>query len=186
MTDLSVGSYLLTKHLLKTGHKKIIYIVANRKIPVSNLRVNGFLRAYRESKQPFSPDWIVISEPSFQGGYDATKNFIKKNRPDAIMTMNDIMAFGVLQFLKKEKIKVPQDISVAGYDDILFSSLLETPLTTVMQPMSPMCQKAVELILNKIEKQDQVNEKILLQPELVIRNSTAAAKQSAKNVIRKP
>jgi len=172
MTDLSEGAYELTKYLLGIGHRKIIYIVANRDIPVSNLRVEGFLRAYKESGYPFSPDWIVISEPNVQGGYDAAEGFLKNSRPDAIMTMNDIMAIGVLQLLKKKKIKVPQDISVAGYDDLLYASLLEIPLTTVEQPMVPLCQKAVDLILKKIETPDQVNEKILLQPRLIIRNST--------------
>jgi DNA-binding LacI/PurR family transcriptional regulator len=173
MTDLSEGSYELTRYLLKTGHRKIINIVANRDIPVSNLRVEGYLRAYKESGFPFSQDWLVISEPSFQGGYDAANEFLKGNRPDAIMTMNDIMAIGVLQLLKKKNIRVPRDISVAGYDDLLYASLLETPLTTVEQPMAPMCQKAVELLLKKIKAPDQVNERILLQPRLIIRNSTA-------------
>ena len=172
MTDLSEGSYELCKYLLSTGHRKIIYIVANRDIPVSNLRVEGFLRAYNESGYSFLPNWIVISEPSFQGGYDASNELLKDFRPDAIMAMNDIMAIGVLQALKHQKIKVPQDISVAGYDDLLYASLLETPLTTVEQPMVPMCKKAVELILNKIETPDQVNEKIFLQPRLVLRSST--------------
>ena len=172
MTDLSEGSYQLTRHLLNTGHRKVICVVANRDIPVSNLRVEGYLRAFRESEHPFSPEWIVISEPSFQGGYDAAGGLINGSRPDAIMTMNDIMAIGVLQLLKKEKIRVPQDISVAGYDDLLYASLLETPLTTVRQPIVPMCQKAVELILKKIAAPDEINQKILLQPHLVIRHST--------------
>jgi LacI family transcriptional regulator len=173
MTDLSEGSYQLTSHLLATGHRKIICIVANRDIPVSNLRLEGYLRAFRESAHQFSSEWIVISEPSFQGGYDAAKGLTKGRRPDAIITMNDIMAMGVLQFLKKEKIRVPQDISVAGYDDLLYALLLETPLTTVGQPIAPMCQKAVELILKKISTPDEINQKILLQPHLVIRHSTA-------------
>ncbi|MCL2833102.1 MAG: LacI family transcriptional regulator [Treponema sp.] len=180
MTDLSEGSYMLAKHLLNTGHRKIIYIVANRNIPVSNLRVEGFLRAYKESGFSYTSDSIVISEPSFGGGYDAAAKYKKGNLPDAIMTMNDIMAMGVLQYLKKEKIKVPGDVSVAGYDDLIYSSILETPLTTVMQPMEPMCRKAVELLLKKIESPDQVNERILLQPELIIRGSTAVRKGSGK------
>jgi len=175
MTDLSEGSYLLTKHLLGTGHKKIIYIVANRTIPASNLRVEGYLNAYREAGVQFSPEWIKIAEPSFKGGYNSTDTILKgKLFPDAILTMNDIMAMGVLKHLKECKIQVPEDISVAGYDDLIYTPLLETPLTTVQQPMEQMCKKAVDILINKIENPDSINEKILLRPELIIRNSTAA------------
>ncbi|MDR1654911.1 MAG: LacI family transcriptional regulator [Treponema sp.] len=173
MTDLSEGSYLLTKYLLERGHRKIMYIIANRAIPVSNLRAEGFLRAYRETGIPFSPEFLVISEPSFQGGYHSTSDIIKKDLPDAILTMNDIMAMGVLKKLKEHAIRVPEDISVAGYDDLLYASLLETPLTTVRQPMEQMCKKTVELILSKIEMPDDINEKILISPQLIIRDSTA-------------
>ena len=175
MTDLSEGSYQLTKHLLNTGHKKIIYIVANRVLPNSNQRVEGYLNAYREAGAHFSPEWIYIGEPSFMGGYNSTGMIMKnKRRPDAIITMNDVMAMGVLKRLKECKIRVPEDISVAGYDDLIYTPLLETPLTTVKQPMEQMCKKAVDILISKIEDPDGINEKILLKPELIIRNSTAA------------
>jgi LacI family transcriptional regulator len=174
MTDLGEGSYLLTRYLLQKGHRRITYIVGNRAIPVSNLRTEGFLRAYRETQIPFSPDFLVISEPSFQGGYDSTVEIIRKDCPDAILTMNDVMAMGVLKRLKEQSIRVPEDISVAGYDDLLYASLLETPLTTVQQPMEQMCKKAVELILSKIECPDDVNEKIFIPPRLIIRESTTS------------
>jgi LacI family transcriptional regulator len=173
MTDLSQGSFQLTKYLLETGHKKIVYIVANRTIPVSNLRVEGYLNAYREAGAQFSPEWIVIAESTFEGGYNSTNEILKgAPHPDAILTMNDIMAMGVLKHLKEQQVRVPEDISVAGYDDLIYTSLLETPLTTVQQPIQQMCKKAVEIILRKIEKLDNINEKVLLRPELIIRNST--------------
>jgi len=175
MTDLSEGSYQLTKHLLETGHKKIVYIVANRTIPASNLRVEGYLNAYRDGGVRFSPEWIYIAEPSFKGGYNSTNTILKgKHFPDAILTMNDIMAMGVLKHLKENRIRVPEDISVAGYDDLIYTPLLETPLTTVQQPMEQMCRKAVDILINKIENPDCINEKVLLRPELILRNSTAA------------
>ena len=174
MTDLSEGSYQLTKYLLEAGHKKIVYIVANRTIPAANLRVEGYLNAYREAGARFSPEWIIIAEPTFNGGYNSTNAILKgSHRPDAILTMNDIMAMGVLKHLKECKIQVPDGISVAGYDDLIYTSLLETPLTTVKQPMEQMCKKAVEILIHKIENPDGINEKVLLRPELIIRNSTA-------------
>jgi LacI family transcriptional regulator len=182
MTDLSEGSYQLTKYLLEQGHKRIVYIVANRAIPVSNLRVEGYLRAYREAGLPFSPDWVVISEPTFRGGYDSTNVILQSGHPDAILAMNDIMAMGVLKHLKECCLRVPEDISVAGYDDLLYASLLETTLTTVQQPMQQMCKKAVEIILDKIEHPDEICEKVLLRPLLVIRSSTMSLRRASPAV----
>jgi LacI family transcriptional regulator len=116
------------------------------------------------------------SEPTFQGGYEATAQVVKKSRPDAILAMNDIMAMGVLKQLKEHKLRVPEDISVAGYDDLLYASLLETALTTVRQPMEQMCKKAVDLILHRIGNPGEIDEKILLRPELILRSSTMARK----------
>jgi len=175
MTDLSEGSFQLTRYLLKTGHKKIVYIVANRSIPASNLRVEGYMNAFREAGAHFSPEWIYIAEPSFNGGYNSTNAILeRKPHPNAILTMNDVMAMGALKHLKECKIRVPEDISLAGYDDLIYTPLLETPLTTVRQPMEQMCRKAVKILIDKIENPDGINEKILLRPELIIRNSTKA------------
>jgi LacI family transcriptional regulator len=173
MTDLSEGSYQLAKYLLDSGHKKIVYIVGNRALPDSNLRVEGYLRAYQEKGIHVSPEWVVISELTFDGGYNSTDKILKSGKPDAILTMNDIMAMGVIKHLKECGIRVPEDISVAGYDDLIYTSLLETSLTTVAQPMQQMCRKAVEVVLNKIERPDDINEKVLLGPKLIIRSSTA-------------
>lgn len=172
MTDLSDGAYRLTKYMLETGHHRIAYIVGDRTVPVSNLRVEGYLTAYRESNFPVQLGWIVVDEVTFQGGYHATEKILDQFRPDAILTVNDFMAMGVLKCLKERGIRVPEDISIAGYDDLLYTSLLETSLTTVHQPVEQMCQRAVETVLRQIKEPDGASEKILLKPELVIRDSS--------------
>lgn len=172
MTDLSDGAYQLTKYMLETGHQRIIYIVGDRTVPVSNLRVEGYLSAYRESGLSLHSGWILVDEVTFQGGYHATQRVLEQFRPDAILTVNDFMAMGVLKCLKEHGIRVPEDISVAGYDDLLYASLLETSLTTVHQPVEQMCQRAVEIILQQLGDGQPLSEKILLKPELIIRDSS--------------
>lgn len=172
MTDLSHGSYCLTKYLLEAGHRCIAYIVGNRAVPVSNLRLEGYLAAYRETKYPFSQDWIFVDEVTFDGGYQSTKKILEKFRPDAILTVNDFMAMGVLKCLKEQGLRVPEDISVAGYDDLLYASLLETPLTTVRQPVEQMCRRAVTMMLEQIKTGQSTCEKVLLTPQLMVREST--------------
>ena len=106
MTDLSDGAYQLTKYLLENGHHRIAYLVGNRSVPVSNLRVEGYLSAYRSLGISHQSSWIVADEVTFQGGYSATEHVLSQFRPDAILTVNDFMAMGVLKCLKERHIKI--------------------------------------------------------------------------------
>jgi len=174
MTDLSAGSYKLTKHILQAGCKHIAYIVVNPSLPLAALRLEGYYRAFREAEIEMNPEWIIsVNEASFECGYEAAgKIFGSGKKYDAILTMNDIMALGALKHIKELGYKVPEDISVAGYDDLLYTTLLETPLTTVQQPIRPMCSRAVEILLKHIDNPAMVAEKVFLTPQLVIRAST--------------
>lgn len=171
MTDLYKGEYLVTKHLLQTGHRKIFIIAADRKLELSSMRINGYISAFREMGVEYKEEWIYETVPDFKHGFEAARDIVVK-KPDAIITINDILALGVLKFLKEASIKVPEEISVAGYDDLLYASLAETPLTTVRQPIEDMCAKAVELLVNRIEKVPMEFETHYYEPELKIRNST--------------
>ncbi|HBE77893.1 MAG TPA: hypothetical protein DDW65_08945 [Firmicutes bacterium] len=171
MTDLYNGSYLITKHLLENGHEKIFMITVDRRLLTSNMRLNGYMDAFRDMKKKYKDEWIYETLPDFEHGYEASQKIIQK-KPDAIITINDILAFGVLKFLKDIKIKVPEEISVAGYDDIIFASISETPLTTVRQPIESICAKAVELILKEIRCEELTSEIYYFKPELKIRDST--------------
>ena len=134
--------------------------------------MEGYISAYREEALPCQPDWIVTTKVTLQGGYSATEQLLEKFQPDAIITANDFMAMGVLKSLKEHQIQVPKEISVAGYDDLIYSSMLETPLTTVRQPLEQICQRTVSLFLNQLTSLETVTEKILLKPTLVIRTSS--------------
>lgn len=171
MTDLYEGSYLLTKHLLKTGHEKIFMIAADRRLQLSSMRINGYINAFRDMGKEYKDEWIYETIPDFEHGCD-TAHEIAMKRPDAVITINDILALGVLKFFKDMNIKVPDEISVAGYDDLLFASLAETPLTTVRQPIKQICSKVVDLIIKRIGGDKEKNETYFFKPELMIRDST--------------
>lgn len=172
MTDLSDGAYQLTKYLLENGHRRIIYLVGDLSVPVSNLRAEGYTSAYRNAGLSHEPNWIVTTNVTLQGGYDATKLILECFHPHAIITANDFMAMGVLKCLKEHNLRVPQDISVAGYDDLIYSSMLETPLTTVHQPLEQICQRTVSIFLKQLNNPEILTEKVLLKPTLIIRSSS--------------
>ncbi len=172
MTDLRDGQKQMIRYLLGQGMKKIFLLTAPKSLALSRLRIEGFKQAYVEAGETFEEDWIVEIFPNFEQGYAITEQ-LWRLRPDAIATINDFMAMGVLKALQDMGAKVPYDISVAGYDDLLYSSLLETPLSTVKQPVEEMCRHSVDLLLEHIQSEKTDEQKtLLLPPVLKIRNST--------------
>jgi DNA-binding LacI/PurR family transcriptional regulator len=171
MTDLAKGSYLLTRHLLERGHRKIFLISGSRSLVLSDLRIKGYKQAYLERGIPCGEDWIIETTPNFEHGYEVTPNLLRQ-RPDAITTINDVLALGVLKYLKDNRYDVPGSISVAGYDDLLYTSILETPLTTVRQPVQEIALAAVEMLLNRIGGGSGPAQTQYVEPVLKIRATT--------------
>lgn len=171
MTDLKKGSYLLTNKLLKSGHKKIFLFSGNRQAMFSAARIEGYKEAFQEANVVYSEDWIIEVAPNFDGGYEATQDVLNQ-KPDAITTVNDVMAMGVLKCLKDNQIKVPLDISVAGYDDLMFTSILETALTTIRQPIADIAKKTVEVLFDKINHPSKNMKTYYVEPILKIRETT--------------
>lgn len=172
MTDLRDGAYQLTSYLLEHGHRRIGYLTGNLSSPVSSLRVEGHLSAYRDFGLSPDPDWIIRTDVTLQGGYTATEQLLKQFQPDAIVAINDFMAIGVLKYLKEHQIQIPKEISVAGYDDLIYASMSETPLTTVQQPLEQICKRTVAILLQQMDTHEIIAEKILLKPTLIIRASS--------------
>lgn len=173
MTDLTQGSYMLTKFLIETGHKKIYIIVSGKTTLISAMRIEGYRKAFMERGMACCEDWIVEagSPANFNCAYEAVRRVIGE-KPDAITTINDVMAMGAMKCLKDNNIRVPEDISVAGYDDLLYTSLLETPLTTVRQPIADIAGAAVQLLLADIDGAGEPPRTVYVEPILKIRAST--------------
>lgn len=172
MTDLAEGSYMLVNYLLENGHRNISLVSGYRELVLSAERIKGFMRAYEEHGINVSPEQIVEGDPDFDGGRAAFDKIIARGKPDAVMTVNDIVCMGVLTRAKELGLKVPNDLSVAGYDDLLSSRMLETPLTTVRQPIKEICARAVDMLFRKIEDPGQEDTIVKLTPQLFIRSST--------------
>lgn len=150
MTDLEEGEYLLTRHLLSRGCRKIFILTASQEMLYSKMRVDGCKRAYAELGVPFDERWVYETVPRLENGY----RFVQEAwplRPDAIVTINDFMAMGVLRALQELHVRVPRDVSVAGCDDLIFGQLLAVPLTTVTQPLEEICRLTVSRLLDMIQ-----------------------------------
>lgn len=162
------------EYLISLGHKKISCISAQPFTQVLEQRVKAYKEIVRKNSLPVEDSLVQISDLSDdKGGYDAAnKLFSTKNRPTAIFATNDIIAIGAYKAAKDKGIRIPQDLSLVGFDDIEASSLLEIPLTTISQPIDEIGETAMKILAEKFERKDsQKLQKIVLEPKLVIRES---------------
>jgi LacI family transcriptional regulator len=175
MTDLAEGTYLLVKYLLSSGHRKIAFLCGSKRVSTTYLRLEGYARAMQEFGLKVDPSaYLECRAVDYDQGYKAAVD-IAARRPDAIITMNDMMALGVINALLSLNIRVPEDISVAGYDNNIFSRISFVPITTVAQDLKSLGRYSVAM-LQKILQGEEIVAGQKLEPKLVIRQSTAIKK----------
>lgn len=174
MVDLEKGTFDLVDHLLEQGHREIYFLVGDQETIPTMTRIRGYMKAYEKHDLPVEKKkFINCRLPNFEQAYNETLSLLGKNKQiDAIITINDIMALGTLRALNEHKIKVPQRISVAGYDNVIFSSIATIPITTVQQDINEMAVASVDMLLNMDAKKFSRNSSLLLKPQLIIREST--------------
>jgi len=172
------GGFIATQYLIKLGHWEILHLRGPRGVSTAEQRMLGYRDALSYYSIPFNPNMIIDAGFDEEDGYTTTRNFFRKSRSmTAIFAVNDPVAIGALKAMEELRIRVPADISIVGFADIDYASFLKVPLTTVSQPKQEIGETAAKIILNEIEraanKEKTKHRKIVLEPRLVIRNSTA-------------
>lgn len=171
--DNVLGGYLAAGHLIELGHMKIGCISGPPELKVSIERVAGFRKGLKESGLAIDPRWIIHGDFHSEGGYNAMKQMLSmEQRPTAIFACNDLMAFGSLCAAHEQRLTIPHDLSIMGFDDIRLASYSCPPLTTIMQPKHELGVKSARILLDRIENIQRPIQKILLEPQLVVRKST--------------
>lgn len=171
LVDNIHGGYIATEYLLQQGHTHISFVSGPNDSFDSNMRLKGYLKALKDYQINYQPVWIVPGNFTKESGYKATKTLIAQNNlPHAIFYANDEMAIGGLDALKEKNIKVPDDISIIGLDDIEISEYVDPPLTTIKQPKYETGSIAVQLIFQLL-RGEEVKKLYKLDTELIIRDS---------------
>lgn len=166
------GGYIATRYLLEQGHRKIGCVTGPAELKDSKERLLGYCKALEEFGVAYDEELIFEGNYDRESGKKAVEYFCEHElKIDAIFAFNDMSAYGVYQGAKKYGLNIPDDISVVGYDDIFFSELLDTPLTTIRQPVYEMGVEGVKLLLNEVESGTQMKKCITFQPEIIIRES---------------
>lgn len=164
-----------TMHLVRLGYKRIATITGKKNQVAGYDRYLGYVKALQDSGMPVRPELVADGDFTEVSGYNAMQRLIMY-RPDAVFIANDMMAYGAMRALREANLRIPEDVAIVGFDDIPASSKTVPPLTTVRQAIAPMGSKAADLLINMIESGTITMQKVIMDTELVVRESCGASK----------
>ena len=172
---------LALRHLVQLGHRRLAFIKGQQFSSDTELRWNAIARGAHNLGLPITPELVlqlVGDTASPELGYKVTRKLIATRKPfTALFAFNDISAIGAVHALQEAGLRVPQDVSVVGFDDIQSAAFQSPALTTVRQPLRKMGKIAAETLLRRIASKDlsTKSSSIVVEPELVVRATTGPA-----------
>ena len=170
--DNEKGGYLATRHLLELGHKDIAYISGPTDKCDASLRLEGHKRALSEAGLPTNPQLIFNGDYSEEDGKIGLLELMARDVPfTALVCANDWMASGAISCARDLGMSLPHDLSVVGFDDVVFAHHVFPRLTTVINPIAEMAEMSAKYILNKVYGQSN-NVQQYFEPSLIVREST--------------
>jgi LacI family transcriptional regulator len=166
------GAYNASEYLIKIGHQRIGFITGTMDLGCSIDRLDGYKSALRTYHIPESPELIYEGDFFQADGYAGASELLDlSNPPTAIFASNDVMAMGVMDAVRTRGLRIPQDVSIIGFDDIPQASLMHPALTTVNQPLEKMGRVATQMLLDLLQNPGKAADRIELPTQLVIRDS---------------
>jgi LacI family transcriptional regulator len=169
------GAYEATRYLSQLGHTRIAFITGALAVRSAVDRLRGYKAALADCDNPVREELVIEGDYQQQTSYEATKSLLRRvdPRPTAIFASNDLSAFGAMDAARESGLRIPDDISIVGFDDIPQASLVHPRLTTVRQPLEQMGQVAVKVLLERIENRSRPPQRVTLATQLVVRDSCA-------------
>lgn len=175
-TDDIASSYAATRHLLELGHRRIAFFSGPPAAPSSQERLEGYRRALRESQVDFDDRFVFTAGSTTEEGEKAALQFLQENPgATAIQTANDLVAIGAASIFLNQGLRIPEDLSLVGFGNILVSEHFRVPLTTIRQPKLRLGAAAIESMMRLIKGERPESKR--LSAEIVVRKSTAPPKK---------
>lgn len=163
-----------TSYALSLGRKRVAFLNSSLKHNYAKKREIGFRETMKKNKIEIDENLIAhLSSVTYNLAYSYTLHLLEQdNPPDVILCVSDVYAIGALKACKKKGIRVPEDCAVIGFDNIDLAVMTDPPLTTIDQPSYQLGYQASELLVEKIKFPDTQNKKIVLETQLIVREST--------------
>ncbi|MEM6262487.1 MAG: LacI family DNA-binding transcriptional regulator [Bacteroidota bacterium] len=167
------GAKKVMHHLFEQGYTRIAHLAGPQQVALYAERVRGYKAALAEKEIPFDPDLCIECTQILAEGYRAAQKLMGlAHPPDAIFASGDYAAMGAMQYLQERQIKIPEEIGIAGFSNESFTSLVNPSITTVDQHSLQMGITAAKLALSLAESPVQTAQTTVLEPSLIIRNSS--------------
>lgn len=177
VSDNYNGMKKLVQYLVKTGHRSFVFLNGEEGTYSAMERLRGFVDALKSFG--IKDYQIFFGQFTYESGFSLTKKL--KKLPDAVVCGNDLMAYGAIDALEEMGYEIPKDVSVTGFDDLPFSKHYKPSLTTVRQPFYSLGHEAAKMLYRIINKKRMVKNKMVLETELVVRESTKGGLQHEEN-----
>ncbi len=174
LVDDYLGGYMAAAHLIEQGHTKIAVIAEDTRVMSSSERIRGYRYALEEAGLTYRPDWVEVCDFNVPGSRDAAGRLLDlQEAPSAIFACNDLLAIGVFQAARERNLSIPGHLSVIGFDNTMFASIVDPPLTTISQPIQDMGRQVVDILSKNINGFGGNKQRVVLSPELVVRSSVS-------------
>ncbi|MEF3304618.1 LacI family DNA-binding transcriptional regulator [Paenibacillus sp. GYB003] len=171
--DDFAGGYRAASHLIGLGHRHIAVVTEDMNLQASRERVRGCRFALEEAGIEGGGNTVIESVSSVEEGKrHALELLTSEHSPTAIFACNDLLAIGAVQAAKELRLTIPWDLSIVGFDNTLLAGIVDPPLTTVSQPIAQMGRQVMDLIIQEVRGQKHGKQRIVLTPELIVRQST--------------
>lgn len=169
------GGLIATRHLIDLGHRRIAAVTGPADMMCSLARIDGYRAAMGAAGLPVDPAWIRFGDFHVEGGRAGARAFLAlPDPPTAIFAGSDLQALGAFEAARAAGCRIPEDVSIVGYDDIAVARWVDPPLTTVHQPLRRMGEEAARIVLRMGEETPATTPRLDLATSLVVRESTAA------------
>jgi len=170
--DEKKSGYIAASYMLKKGLRKIAFLGGSLNFIPTREKLEGFKKAFKDHDLNIKEEYIILDNFDLSSGYKDTLKLLKqKNRPDGIITGSDVLAIEAVKAALSLNIKVPEEFQVIGFDDISFASQYNPAITTIAQPKYEMGKSAFNLLLKLIDNKDIENPELVIEPELITRES---------------
>jgi DNA-binding LacI/PurR family transcriptional regulator len=192
VVDDEGGARTAAEHLLALGHRDLLVVGVEPPTPFEDLepegvmgrRLRGYVAALGAEGVILGPSSVVVGPASIEGGIACMRRAWDDGlRPTGVLVMSDAMAIGVMRAAREFGLRVPEDLSVVGFDDIDVAQHTNPPLTTVHQPIRRKGESAVRLLLTVVQRRDPHPEQLRLETRLIVRGSTGPAPRKGQEVV---
>ena len=178
--DNTQGTRIAVEHLAALGHRRVGCITGFRNSVAADVRLKEFHKVSADLGLDVDPDLVAEGDFGQKQGYHATQKFLALSKPPtAIFAGSDLAASGSVAACRDHGLRVPEDISVIGFDNLPYSKWTRPALTTISQPFEQITKEAVDLLRRRIENPFEPAEQIVLRTELVVRESTGPVREPA-------